>query len=251
MRLRELFDTPVAYHMSGKDEYSFEIDGTTYRFEYARLNYGFGLSVSFCEVDKETNDCIYTVTDSGNNVKVFATVVEILRKLITELDVKILSFTADEDNRRKLYMRMIKKLIPDWRVYEIPLKNTRSYRVFSPKLSYAEFMELCKKSITAGNMLYIPNEFYTYEMCTELLDANPAFFAHIPTPEQKTDNNWKDTYKKLCLYAINKIGLQLKHIPLQYRDYDICSAAAVKNPTELYFNSIPKDILIRIQAEKT
>lgn len=249
MRLRELFDKPVSYHASGKDEFSFEIDDNLYRFEYARLNYGIGLSVSFCEVDEDTDECIYSVTDSGHNIKVFSTVVEILRKLLTEYDVKILSFTAEEPNRRKLYLRMIKKLIPDWRVYEIPGKSSVSYRVFSPTLSNEEFMEMCKRSIAVGNMPYIPMDFYNYEMCIEILNINLWYFQYIPTPDKKTDNNWGVEYKKICLYAVSKLGLQLQHIPEKYRDYDICAAALDLNPKLLHFNVIPKDILTRLTSE--
>jgi len=249
MRLRELFDKPVSYHMSGKDEYSFEIDDKLYRFEFARLNYGIGLNVAFCEVDEDTDECIYTVTDSGHNIKVFSTVVEILRKLLTEFDVKILIFTAEEPNRRKLYLRMVKKLIPDWHVYEIPQRHSVSYRVFSPALSNEEFMEMCKKSIAVGNMPYIPMDFYNYEMCIELLNINLSYFQYIPTPDEKADNNWSEVYKKICLYAVSELNLHINLIPEKYRDYDICSAALELNPKLLNFNVIPKDILARFANE--
>jgi hypothetical protein len=53
------------------------------------------------------------VTGSGDEFKVFATVIKITKEFMEKYDIDTLSFTADksEGNRAKLYHRMVERLV--------------------------------------------------------------------------------------------------------------------------------------------
>ncbi|MCK9369747.1 hypothetical protein M0R04_07575 [Candidatus Dojkabacteria bacterium] len=66
--------------------------------------------LSFSPVDK--ND--FSVTGSGNSVNVFATIVDVVGAFMCDYDPSNIYLSANEHNRMKLYLRMIKKFLPSW-----------------------------------------------------------------------------------------------------------------------------------------
>lgn len=71
------------------------------------------------------------ITGSGDEFKVFSTVVEIVKKFITTNPVDSLTFTAEktQGNRSRLYQRMVDRLLmPGW-VKEVD-KSSSDYRTY-------------------------------------------------------------------------------------------------------------------------
>jgi hypothetical protein len=60
----------------------------------------------------------YGLTGTGNAAEVMSIVADIMRSFLSEYDDKItaLKFSANEPSRKALYLRMIKRLLPNWRV---------------------------------------------------------------------------------------------------------------------------------------
>ncbi len=56
----------------------------------------------------------YGILKTGNQMQVFATVVDIMREFIKNYKPDELTFSANEPSRNKLYKRMIDTLLPDW-----------------------------------------------------------------------------------------------------------------------------------------
>ena len=112
----ELFDKPVEYwadEEDGRPVYKFQVSDTGYQFMYDILMSDNCIDVSFCALDKN-NECEYDIMNSGNSVLVFSTVVSILKKLLDDLHPRMLIFSAKEPRRQKLYLRMVKSLLPTW-----------------------------------------------------------------------------------------------------------------------------------------
>ncbi len=68
--------------------------------------------VEFFPIDK--ND--FSITGSGNSVGVFSTVVDIITAFVVEYDPSNIYISAKEINRVKLYLKMIKRLLPGWHI---------------------------------------------------------------------------------------------------------------------------------------
>lgn len=75
--------------------------------------------IDFARVEK-TNDGSFThdwsITNTGDQQRIFATVVDIIKHLIIEHKPQALFFSARERTRMKLYKRMVQTLLPDWKV---------------------------------------------------------------------------------------------------------------------------------------
>lgn len=70
------------------------------------------------------------VTGSGDEFKVFATVIEITQEFMREYKIDSLSFTADksEGNRSRLYQRMVDRLLPPG--WKQDVDNSGDYRTY-------------------------------------------------------------------------------------------------------------------------
>jgi hypothetical protein len=57
---------------------------------------------------------------TGNSVEVMSTVVDIMRAFLTQYKDKVttLVFSAKEDSRQALYARMVKRLLPSWKMHQ-------------------------------------------------------------------------------------------------------------------------------------
>jgi hypothetical protein len=72
------------------------------------------------DVDPDKLD-LFGKTDTGNSAEVLSTAVDITRAFLKDygLDrVEEITFNAKEDSRIGLYAKMIKRLLPDWDLYQ-------------------------------------------------------------------------------------------------------------------------------------
>lgn len=252
MILRELFDRPVDYSRNG-NEYRFSIGGINYKFNYfLRLSHR-AISVQFCELERNSErNCRYDITNSGNHIKVFSTVVSIMREVIEEFRPILIHFTAEEDSRKKLYMRMVKSLVPSWKLYTGGEDGEEMlvFSVLEPRITKEEISRLAISSIEEESIIslkMIPKEFYTYELCLAILRKNLSYFYLIPTPKEKVaDVEWPKMYKLLCIELVSDYGSKLGMIPMDYRDYEVCLAAVRDDSSVLERNLIPNSVRSRL-----
>jgi len=78
----------------------------------------------------------FGLTGTGNSAEVMSTVVDIMRAFLEKYKDKIavLTFSAKEDSRQGLYARMVKRLLPDWRMQQ----KDEFFTLFAPKQDAAE-----------------------------------------------------------------------------------------------------------------
>jgi hypothetical protein len=79
-------------------------------------------------------DTKYGITGTGNAAIVMSIVADIIRNFLTEYqdNVQAIKFTAKEPSRKFLYMRMVKRLLPKWKV-KIDKYEDNAYTVIRPK----------------------------------------------------------------------------------------------------------------------
>jgi len=65
---------------------------------------------------KENSLNSYGITGTGNAGVVMSTVVSILKEFLAQniSNINVLKFSAAEESRRKLYARMVQRLLPEW-----------------------------------------------------------------------------------------------------------------------------------------
>lgn len=127
MILTELFDSPVPYKWVQTDDRSgvatFQIGDSEYQFNaYAGGTEEYypeddelpEVDIEFCRM--VNNKCVQDITGDSNANQVFATVVAITRDYMNTHPVGALMFSGKESNRQKLYLRMIKRLLPTWKI---------------------------------------------------------------------------------------------------------------------------------------
>lgn len=252
MLLRELFDRPVEYSRN-RNEYRFSIEGINYRFKYFLRLSNRAISVQFCELERDSDrNCTYDITNSGNHIKVFSTVVSIMREVMEEISPIIVHFTAEEESRKKLYLRMVKSLIPSWKLYT--RRDEDGMLVFSvvdPRITKEELVRLVISDISSITLQLLPKEFYTYDLCLEIIrQFGTSYFELIPTPAEKLDDGWPEKYKRLCMDLVSNSGSRLRFIPIEYRDYDICLAAARDDAASVFhFGYIPRMLIDRVRNQ--
>lgn len=106
------------------DEHSaianFEVGGTQYRFIAHGNEPVDGGPSTWWEItfaNRSRPHQPYDRTGDGNSIEVFSVVVDIMRSFLSRYqDIHILEFNADEKSRRKLYERMIRRLLPTWKL---------------------------------------------------------------------------------------------------------------------------------------
>ncbi len=122
MLLNEVFDQPYRWKTisDGKWQYSagFQVeDGAVYMVSgylqdvNKKPTWEFGFTRM-----KRGEDTSYKVTNTGNQQHIFATIVDIFRTFIADRNPDRIAFDAIEPNRKKLYIRMVKQLLPNWNV---------------------------------------------------------------------------------------------------------------------------------------
>lgn len=119
MRLYELFDNPEGWTTRSVGEtlyHSFIIDDIEYvvRIErdtkFPRLKLDSAYAVVFGIKGQDQYGLDYSITRTGNQYKVFSTVIEIIRSFVSDKSPSVLRFVAEERSRQKLYNRMVRSL---------------------------------------------------------------------------------------------------------------------------------------------
>lgn len=120
MRINEIYDNPAAWKWSfrGSEEVvaKFTVGSVLYQF-YAEANYRRPTEweIEFKDSAGKSHEDQYGVTGAGNAGVVMATVLDIMKKFLVEhKDIKILTFSAEEKSRQKLYAHVVRRLLPDW-----------------------------------------------------------------------------------------------------------------------------------------
>lgn len=106
--LNELFDSKVKYKLSGNHG-SFTIGDVKYRIDFdpagpAEFD---DWSVVFAAVNGKNLDA--GITKTGNEIRVFTTVINIIEKFVKQNKTDTLIFTAKEPSRVALYRKMAKR----------------------------------------------------------------------------------------------------------------------------------------------
>lgn len=125
MYLQEVFDSkpaPIKWITISKRKWvgKFEIGDIPYRLFFAGEQGTWELTFSIDKEGKlspELKDKVkgtknFGIVGTGNQGKVFSTVLAALKELIKKVNPSVIQFSADEISRMKLYNRMVKKFAP-------------------------------------------------------------------------------------------------------------------------------------------
>jgi hypothetical protein len=191
--LTELFRAGQAWewgHTSSEEAVAnFKVGDVTYRF-YAYEDNPREWTITFRFLDSDKSQDVqskpygYGITGSGNSAKVFSTVIDIMRDFLSRYESKFDSIilSADEPSRKSLYMAMIKRLLPGWKV------ETSGYdiRVSKPDTRLSEAVRKLPLS---------HNDFETVKEV--MLKPIPAAIAPIYISEIIDDDELNDQLREL------------------------------------------------------
>lgn len=114
-------DVPYRFHAYSNGENDWEVEFKINSNEYdqnGKIKFGtrFGLA------------------GTGNSAEVMSTVVDIMREFLEMYRGKIdtIGFTAEEPSRQKLYMRMMKRLLPNWDIHTYDSGSGLGFTVVAP-----------------------------------------------------------------------------------------------------------------------
>jgi hypothetical protein len=139
INVREVFDKPVPIEWDWDYDWAnemrasraeFVIDGRLYQAYWELTEKSTRMLFEFADISTEAN--MHKITGVGNQHAVFATVVEILRTIMNSYPIEVIDFAADEPSRQKLYMHLIRRYLPGWKVSEKNLNGMRVYTVTKP-----------------------------------------------------------------------------------------------------------------------
>lgn len=121
MFITEVLSRPVPWKWIHKDEDSFMADFRIGHHEYLvsgnRRRNSWIVEFAFIGKDGDGNGISRTdITGTRNEIPVFATVLDILKRFKESYYPEIIKFSAEEPSRQKLYTRIISKLFPDWKL---------------------------------------------------------------------------------------------------------------------------------------
>lgn len=60
---------------------------------------------------------VYNITKTGSELIVFSTIIDIMRAFIKKYKPQLMYFGAEEPSRMKLYLKLIRTLLPNWYVF--------------------------------------------------------------------------------------------------------------------------------------
>jgi GTP pyrophosphokinase len=121
MKIYELFQDATAWRWTHRSKEEVQAEFEVGGIEYAYLAYQMRNDTWIIDFSVRSGEHWqqkpYGITGTGNAGEVFATVVDITRKLLAERpDIKVISFSADEPHRQSLYAKMAQRLLPTWKV---------------------------------------------------------------------------------------------------------------------------------------
>lgn len=132
MKLKELFDKPVPYEWTTQSDETWNAE-----FDIGPVHYEFIALVSNPYPDEDEDVEIeieffhrtergvptHKVSGVGNEHILFATVVSIMRDVITNMKPDTIIYSAAEPNRARLYKRMLSRLLPTAKTVHYNNKN--------------------------------------------------------------------------------------------------------------------------------
>lgn len=94
--------------------------------------------IEFKVADEADQDKMFGLTGTGNSAEVMSTVVDITRSFLKEYTNKVteLSFMSAEESRTALYARMVKRLLPDWKLESVSSGSNTIFKLTSPSISH-------------------------------------------------------------------------------------------------------------------
>jgi hypothetical protein len=116
----------VAVFQVGKVPYMFHAYGSDGEWEAEFKQHG-------SKLDRSQK---FGLTSTGNSAEVMSTVVDIMRAFLDKYrdKIQVLTFSAKEDSRQGLYARMVKRLLPDWRMQQ----KDEFFTLFAPNQGVTE-----------------------------------------------------------------------------------------------------------------
>lgn len=125
MKLLELFDhggeTKWIANEDGLGKAEFTVDGNSYGFQISKYKLDDpdvrAYVVEFSLTDN--GNVRYDNTGTGNQFRVYGTVLTLIREYTGKWGEGILIFGATDDKRKTLYTRLFQKFLPDWTVEQV------------------------------------------------------------------------------------------------------------------------------------
>lgn len=116
MFITELFNDPVKIsdRRIGPDEYRSTFYVGDVRYSFAANQFGPNDLWDIEFIAHSDRGSSAKITGTGNEITVFSTVVSIMKEFMDLYHPVQLHFTADEPSRKKLYHRLIDKLLKNW-----------------------------------------------------------------------------------------------------------------------------------------
>lgn len=92
-------------------------------------------TISFSRSGQVQQDKMFGLTGTGNSAEVMSTVIDITRQFLQEYGDKVLElrFSSKEESRTKLYVRMVKRLLPDWNLHTRNVRGDTDFYLTNPK----------------------------------------------------------------------------------------------------------------------
>jgi hypothetical protein len=125
MRINELFTREAAPWRWEKDTISkastsFVVNDTNYKFiAYVVEDPLRKWNIQFFAVDGNYNVRV-GITGTGSSATVMSTVVDIMKSFLSSRpEIESIEFSADEPSRQSLYAKMVKRLLPTWKIETI------------------------------------------------------------------------------------------------------------------------------------
>ena len=127
MLLNEVFNAPYKWNWTTTDRRYiqatfYDKDNTPYVFtaiatDIAPMDQAEELTtweIDFARRVKDGSSYDWGITNTGDQHRILATIIDIIRKFIKARKVISLMFSAKESSRAKLYQPIVKVLLPDW-----------------------------------------------------------------------------------------------------------------------------------------
>lgn len=126
MLLSEVFNMPYPWKVTEQDvdyfqaEFDVKEDNVKYAVDISESNLNVHeWNVEFSRIEMGNPHPEFDTTGTGDQQRIFATVIDIVKAFmkLPDIDpVHMLYFTAKEPSRMKLYQRLARTLLPDWKM---------------------------------------------------------------------------------------------------------------------------------------
>lgn len=118
--LTELFDKPLRYHWENNKTAEFVINDKNYSIEFSIFENSKGLREADVHFNLRDDADVARIdlTNTGDEIKVFSTILQIINEFIKNNNVDVLTFSAEEPSRINLYKRIANKFSKHVKTFE-------------------------------------------------------------------------------------------------------------------------------------